>query len=183
MIRFFDLLFSVLLICFLLPIFIFLLAINSFHFSSPLFFQARVGKNKKTFTLIKYRSMKATTQSMPTHMLNSDLLTKWGKFLRSSKLDELPQLWNVLVGDMSLVGPRPCLTNQRLLISERSKRNIFDVKPGITGMAQVNCIDMSDPKLLAKIEETMLSNFGLKDYFRFLFLTLIGKGSGDNLKR
>ena len=94
--------------------------------------------------------MPVATQSMATHLVGASSVTKLGGFLRKTKLDELPQLINVLFGQMSLVGPRPCLFNQEELISERESRGVLDVRPGITGLAQVNEIDMSTPKLLAE---------------------------------
>ena len=98
-------------------------------------------------------------------------------------MDELPQLWNVLKGDMSLVGPRPCLETQHELIEERSKRNVFSVRPGITGLAQVNDIDMSTPELLAETDAKMIASFSVKQYFYLIFLTLTGKGSGDRIRK
>ena len=89
------------------------------------------------------------TASVASHLASATSITPFGNFLRKSKLDELPQLWNVLKGEMSLVGPRPCLFNQEELIAERDKRGVFEVRPGITGLAQVNTIDMSTPELLA----------------------------------
>ncbi|BFN13744.1 hypothetical protein MspRI1_17550 [Marinobacter sp. RI1] len=97
-------------------------------------------------------------------------------------MDELPQLWNVLKGEMSLVGPRPCLFNQDELIRERQERGVFDVRPGITGLAQVSDIDMSTPRLLAETDEKMIRNLGIADYFRYIFMTVTGKGAGDRVR-
>jgi lipopolysaccharide/colanic/teichoic acid biosynthesis glycosyltransferase len=97
------------------------------------------------------------------------------RILRRTKLDELPQLWNVLKGEMSLVGPRPCLFNQKELIQERAARKVFDIRPGITGLAQVQEIDMSTPKLLAETDAQMLETLCVKDYFRYILLTVTGK--------
>ena len=102
--------------------------------------------------------------------------------MRKSKLDELPQLWNVLRLEMSLVGPRPCLPEQHDLISEREKRGVFEVRPGITGLAQVNNIDMSTPALLAKTDAQMIETLNLRNYFKYMFLTISGKGFGDKIK-
>jgi len=102
--------------------------------------------------------------------------------LRRTKLDELPQLWNVLKGEMSLVGPRPCLFNQTELISERASRDVFDARPGITGLAQVNNIDMSTPKLLAETDARMLQEMTASAYFKYIFMTVGGKGAGDVVK-
>ena len=103
-------------------------------------------------------------------------------FLRRTKLDELPQLWNVLKGEMSFVGPRPCLFNQTELIAERRSRGVFEARPGITGLAQVSNIDMSTPKLLAEIDAHMLKELTMPAYFKYIFMTVGGKGSGDVVK-
>ena len=94
----------------------------------------------------------------------------------------MPQLWNVLGGEMSLVGPRPCLFNQEELIAERAARGVFDARPGITGLAQLQGIDMSTPELLAQADARMLSELTVCNYFKFIFLTILGKGSGDGVK-
>ena len=101
---------------------------------------------------MKFRSMNVNTQSVATHLASAASITPFGSFLRKSKLDELPQLWNVLVGDMSLVGPRPNLLNQAKLIEERDSRGVYSVRPGITGLAQIHKIDMSTPQLLAETD-------------------------------
>lgn len=125
--------------------------------------------------------MPVDTASVATHLVGKSSVTRLGAFLRKTKLDELPQLLNVLKGEMSLVGPRPCLFNQHELITERQLRNVFDVRPGITGLAQVNEIDMSTPKTLAEWDEKMLSSLSLKSYFTYIFQTVLGKGSGDRV--
>jgi lipopolysaccharide/colanic/teichoic acid biosynthesis glycosyltransferase len=181
MIRFFDFLFAFFGLLILLPLLIILSVIGYFDTGSPFFVQERVGKNKKPFKLVKFRSMFVNTNSVATHLASSSSITKHGKFLRASKLDELPQLWNVLIGDMSLVGPRPNLFNQEELILERDKMLVYTLKPGITGLAQINNIDMSTPYLLAKTDAEMMRNFGVKSYFSYIFATLRGKGSGDKI--
>tara|TARA_R100000687_G_C6439203_1_gene159622 strand:- start:621 stop:1004 length:384 start_codon:yes stop_codon:yes gene_type:complete len=126
--------------------------------------------------------MSVDTVSVASHLASTSSITKFGLFLRRTKLDELPQLWNVLKGDMSLVGPRPCLFNQEELIVEREQRGVLTVRPGITGLAQVNNIDMSTPELLAETDARMLATFSLRDYFRYIVMTVLGKGSGDRIK-
>ncbi len=97
-------------------------------------------------------------------------------------MDELPQLWNVLKGEMSLVGPRPCLYSQHKLIDEREMRGVFEVRPGITGLAQVNEIDMSTPRLLAETDAQMIEGLSIGTYFSYLLQTVSGKGAGDRVK-
>ncbi len=149
----------------------------------PLFRQTRVGRFQKPFTLVKFRTMRPDTQSVATHLANPAAVTPLGAFLRRTKLDELPQLWNVLKGDMSLVGPRPCLSNQTELIEERATRGVFAARPGITGLAQVNGIDMSTPKLLAETDARMLQNLGLSAYFSYIIQTVTGAGRGDRIRQ
>ena len=106
-----------------------------------LFTQKRVGKNKKYFKLHKFRSMKMSTpHDVPTHMLDNpdQYITKVGRFMRRTSIDELPQVWDIFVGNMSIIGPRPALWNQDVLVAERDKYNANDVKPGLTGWAQIN---------------------------------------------
>lgn len=123
------------------------------------------------------------TSSVATHLASSGSITKFGSFLRKTKLDELPQLWNVLKGDMGIVGPRPNLFNQTKLIKIREKLGIYKVKPGITGLSQLNNIDMSQPILLAQTDRYMLENMCLRDYFKYIYLTFLGQGKGDNIRK
>ena len=170
----------------LLVFFPFLLAIFFLGLAdtgSPIFQQIRVGQNQRPFTLIKFRTMKRETLSVATHLVDPQAVTPIGHFLRRSKLDELPQLWNVLKGEMSLVGPRPCLFSQEELIRERERLGVFAVRPGITGLAQIRGVDMSTPELLAQTDAEMIASFSLRHYFRYILLTLLGKGSGDRVVR
>lgn len=182
MIRFFDFIFSLVGCILLLPLFLFLYVIGLFDTGSPLFKQQRVGKNKKPFTLIKFRTMRKDTAQVATHLANKNAVTKYGAFLRRTKLDELPQLLNVVKGDMSLVGARPNLFNQTELIEERDKRGVYNHTPGITGLAQINEIDMSTPTLLAETDAKMLEDLTVGKYFRYIFATIGGKGQGDRIK-
>lgn len=150
---------------------------------APLFRQQRVGRYQKPFILVKFRTMRLDTASVATHLADASAVTKLGRFLRRTKLDELPQLWNVLKGEMSLVGPRPCLFNQTELIAERESRGVFSARPGITGLAQINGVDMSTPTLLAETDAQMLRKMGLLAYFKYIFKTVMGSGSGDRIKR
>ena len=126
--------------------------------------------------------MKPETRSVGTHEVNPDQVTAWGSLLRRFKLDELPQLWNVLKGEMSLVGPRPCLSNQTELVAARRKLSVFCVRPGITGLAQIQGIDMSTPELLAKTDAEMVRTMSLGKYFKYIALTVCGWGRGDRIR-
>jgi lipopolysaccharide/colanic/teichoic acid biosynthesis glycosyltransferase len=138
-----------------------------------------MGRGKKPFVLVKFRTMKLGTASVATHLAPVSSITRLGAFLRKSKLDELPQLWNVLRGEMSLVGPRPNLFNQHELIAERDALDVYRVRPGITGLAQVRGIDMSAPRLLAQTDADMIAELSLRIYFNLIMQTLSGKGRGD----
>ena len=173
MIRFFDFFLALLGLLFLFPLLILVWTIGWFDNYSPLFWQKRVGRNQKTFFLIKFRTMKSNTPSVDTHLIDDSVITPFGHFLRRTKIDEIPQLWNVLFGDMSLVGYRPCLLNQKKLIKERDKRGIFKFKPGITGLAQINNITMEKPILLAKTDLEMIEQMSLFNYFYYILKTLI----------
>jgi O-antigen biosynthesis protein WbqP len=173
MIRIFDLFFSFLGLLILSPILIIIFIIGWLDNGSPLFIQERVGRYQRSFILLKLRSMPINTLSVATHLARNTNISPFGQFLRKTKLDEIPQLYNVLIGDMSLVGPRPCLFNQKRLINERKKRGIFKVKPGITGLAQVSGITMKNPKLLAKTDLKMIKQINLSYYFYYIFKTII----------
>jgi len=183
MTRIFDVGFSILGLIILSPIILLLFIIGFFDTGSPLFRQERVGVNKRPFFLLKFRSMHVNTQAVATHLVQVSAITKWGSFLRKSKLDELPQLFNVLIGDMSFVGPRPNLCNQLELIEERAKREVYSVRPGITGLAQINKIDMSTPQRLAETDAKMIDHLNVWYYFKYILLTVFGKGFGDRVSK
>lgn len=181
MTRVFDVLLSLLGLVMGAPTLLLLWVLGWFDTGSPLFRQERVGRHQKPFTLVKFRTMRPDTASVATHLADASAVTKLGRFLRRSKLDELPQLWNVLKGEMSLVGPRPCLFTQTELIAERASRGVFGARPGITGLAQIHGIDMSTPRLLAETDALMLKEMSLRAYFIFILKTVTGSGSGDRI--
>ena len=172
MIRVFDFLFSFMGLVFLSPFIIFIYFIGLFDNGSPLFIQKRVGYNLKSFSLIKFRTMPVGVKSAGTHLIKNIKFTLFGSILRRTKIDEIPQLLNVFLGNMSLVGPRPCLFNQKKLINERKKRGVFKVRPGITGFAQISGINMKTPTLLAKTDQKMIKNMSVYNYFYYIFKTI-----------
>lgn len=189
MLRVFDFLFSFFGLLLSFPVLLVIFLIELFDIGSPLFIQDRVGCEKRLFKLVKFRTMLKNTAPAASHLASRESVTKFGGFLRRSKLDELPQLWNVLLGDMSLVGPRPNLFNQHELIQERDVRGVYNVRPGITGLAQIKDIDMSTPELLAKMDAEMISTMSVVNYFKYIFLTVkyiflivVGKEQGDRIR-
>lgn len=180
--RLLDLFFSTVGLLFGAPIFALLMLAGYFDTGSPLFRQERVGRHGKSFTLVKFRTMRPETASVASHLADVSAITPLGRFLRRTKLDELPQLWNVLKGEMSLVGPRPCLFSQEELIAEREQRGVLNARPGITGLAQINNIDMSTPRLLAETDARMLSGMGVRTYFYYIVMTVLGRGAGDRVR-
>lgn len=126
--------------------------------------------------------MRVETASVATHLADPSMVTRFGAFLRFTKIDELLQLFNVLKGEMSIVGPRPCLPDQIQLIMERKKNGIFLVRPGMTGLAQINGIDMSTPARLTKTDARMIAEMSAFNYFKYILLTVVGKGIGDRVK-
>jgi lipopolysaccharide/colanic/teichoic acid biosynthesis glycosyltransferase len=181
MLRFFDIIFSAAGLVAASPLLLILMVVGLFDTASPIFRQTRVGRNKKPFTLVKFRTMRPDAAHVATHLADASAVTAFGKFLRRTKLDELPQLWNVLKGEMSLVGPRPCLFSQQQLIEARERLGVFRTRPGITGLAQVNEIDMSKPQLLAETDARMLASLGIGSYFSYILLTVTGRGAGDRV--
>ncbi|MEZ9235307.1 sugar transferase [Shewanella sp. 10N.286.52.A9] len=182
MIRLIDFLAAFFGLLFLWPILLIVTIIGLFDTGSPIFIQTRVGKNKKQFKLIKFRTMSVETKSVASHLASNASITQLGSFLRKTKIDELPQLINVLKGEMSLVGPRPNLFNQEELIKERDALSVYDVLPGVTGLAQVQNIDMSTPALLANTDKQMIDSLTITNYFKYIIMTVTGSGSGDAVK-
>ena len=164
------------------PLLLLLTIAGWFDTGSPLLRQRRLGRHQKPFTMVKFRTMRRDTAHVATHLADASAITPFGRFLRRTKLDELPQLWNVLKGEMSLVGPRPCLPSQHELIAARERLGVFAARPGITGLAQVNGIDMSTPELLAETDARMLASLDPGQYFKYITLTLGGRGAGDRTK-
>ncbi|RPA46612.1 sugar transferase [Shewanella vesiculosa] len=182
MIRLIDFLAAFLGLLLLWPVLFIVTFIGFFDTGSPIFVQTRVGKHKKAFSLIKFRTMSVETKSVASHLASNSSITKLGSFLRKTKIDELPQLINVLKGEMSLVGPRPNLFNQEELIKERDALGVYNVLPGVTGLAQVQNIDMSTPKHLAETDKKMIDTFTIQKYFKYILMTVTGSGSGDAVK-
>ena len=136
MLRIFDFLLAFIAILILFPLLIFLYLVIYLENRSPFFYQKRIGRNMKEFTLIKFRTMSIGTKSCATHLLDNSRITKLGKILRKTKLDELPQLFNVLKGD-GLVGQRPSIPTQFEVIDMRRKYGLYNYLPGITGLSQI----------------------------------------------
>lgn len=146
-----------------------------------IFRQDRVGYRRRVFSCYKLRTMKRDTPSGASHDTPVTFVTPLGAKLRRYKLDELPQLWNVLKGDMSLVGPRPCLPMQTVLIDAREKHGAFDVRPGITGRAQVEGIDMSEPERLAAIDGAYAKGRTFGEDVKLIVASIFGSGRGDRV--
>jgi len=181
LVRLFDVSFALIGLIIGFPVLLSLLLIGYLDTGSPIFRQVRVGRHQRPFTLVKFRTMRVDTPSIASHLADASAITPFGNFLRRTKLDELPQLWNVLKGEMSMVGPRPGLFNQEELLQERASWGVYDVRPGITGLAQVSEIDMSTPTLLAETDAAMIRSMTLRDYFKYILMTISGQGVGDRI--
>lgn len=154
--RIIDLILSLIIFIILVPVFVIIMLIIKIDSRGPVFFkQKRVGKGKSYFEILKFRTMYIDTpKDMPTHLLENPeaFITKVGKFLRKTSLDELPQLINIIKGDMSFIGPRPALWNQYDLIEERDKYHANDIRPGMSGWAQINGRDELEISVKAKLD-------------------------------
>ncbi|WP_412051277.1 sugar transferase [Hoeflea sp. Naph1] len=148
-----------------------------------IFAQERVGKHRKIFKCYKFRTMSIGTKIAGTHEISDNAITRVGGFLRRTKLDELPQVVNILRREMSLVGPRPSLLVQAELIEARDSRGVYDVLPGITGLSQIKGIDMSDPQCLARADERYVAERNLVTDVKIIIQTLKGRGQGDRVAR
>ena len=164
--RFFDIILSIAGLVVLAPVFVIISLWIAIDDPGPVFFtQKRIGQDKQYFKLHKFRSMKMSTpHDKPTHMFDNpeQYITKAGRFIRAHSLDELPQIWDIFIGNMSVVGPRPGLWNQDLLTAERDKYGANDIKPGLTGWAQINGRDELEIPVKAKFDGEYAKNLGLK---------------------
>ena len=181
--RFFDIIMSLFGMIILSPVFLFLSIWILIDDPGPILFtQKRLGQNKRYFKLHKFRSMKmCTPHDRPTHMLDNpdQYITKAGKFIRAHSLDELPQIWDIFIGNMSVVGPRPGLWNQDVLTAERDKYHANNIKPGLTGWAQINGRDELEIPEKARLDGEYVKNLGLAMDLKCFFGSL-GVFTGDD---
>ncbi|KAF0091894.1 MAG: O-antigen biosynthesis protein WbqP [Fusobacteria bacterium] len=175
--RFLDLVFSLLGLIILFPLFLFLIIFIKLDSPGPVLFkQKRVGINKKYFNILKFRTMRIDTpMDTPTHLLENpdQWITKAGRFLRKTSLDELPQIINIIKGEMSIIGPRPALWNQDDLIAERDKYGANSVPVGLTGWAQINGRDELEIEVKAKLDGDYVEKIGLMMDVRCFFGTVV----------
>ncbi|MCD7955286.1 MAG: sugar transferase [Lachnospiraceae bacterium] len=193
--RFIDVVLSGLgLIILAIPMGIVAIAIKIEDPGPAIFKQKRIGIHKSYFSLYKFRSMKVATPDIPTHLMEhpEQYITKVGKFIRKTSIDELPQMWNIFKGDMSIIGPRPALWNQDDLIAERDKYGANDVKPGLTGWAQINGRDELEIPVKAKLDGDYVKRMGfgmdLRCFFGSIFAVLredgvVEGGTGEMKKK
>lgn len=182
--RLLDIFLSGLALIFLFPFFIIVTLMIKMDDPGPIFFtQKRIAKGKKYFNILKFRTMKTSTpKDCPTHMLeNPDFwITRVGAFLRKTSLDELPQIWNIFVGEMSIIGPRPALWNQDDLIAERDKYGANDITPGLTGWAQINGRDELPIAVKARLDGEYVKQlslaFDVEIFFKTIFSVLRSEG-------
>ncbi|MGE3897216.1 MAG: sugar transferase [Variibacter sp.] len=146
-----------------------------------IFRQTRIGLHEQPFTCYKLRTMSVDTGDTPSHETPATAVTPIGRWLRQLKLDELPQLWNIVRGEMSFVGPRPCLPSQTELIAARRRLGLYTLRPGITGVSQVAGIDMSDPERLARSDSAYLNKISIGTDIRLILATILGAGYGDKV--
>ncbi|WP_193065263.1 sugar transferase [Oceanobacillus oncorhynchi] len=183
--RIMDIVLSALGIIILSPFYLLLIIAIKIDSRGPILFkQKRVGKNKKHFNILKFRTMRIDTpKDTPTHLLKNpdQYITKVGKFMRKTSLDELPQIWNILTGDMSVIGPRPALWNQYDLIEERDKYNANDVRPGLTGWAQINGRDELPIDIKAKLDGEYIKKMGIIMDIKCFFGTFISVAKSDGV--
>lgn len=183
--RIFDVICSFMAIIFLSIIYLPICLLVKVTSPGPIFFkQKRVGKNKTYFNILKFRTMRIDTpKDCPTHLLSNpdQYITKVGKFLRKTSLDELPQIFNIFKGDMSVIGPRPALWNQDDLVAERDKYGVNELKPGLTGWAQVNGRDELPIPVKAKLDGEYVKKISLIFDIKCLFLTVVSVFKSDGV--
>lgn len=183
--RLLDLILSLLGLIILSPIFLILIVLIKIDSKGPVFFkQKRVGINKTHFNILKFRTMNIDTpKDTPTHLLENpdQYITRMGKFLRKTSLDELPQIWNIVVGEMSIIGPRPALWNQYDLIDERDKYGANNVFPGLTGWAQINGRDELPIDVKAKLDGEYVQNMSFSMDVKCFFGTIVSVFKRDGV--
>lgn len=179
-----DLVFAVAVAVFFWWLLILIWALVRIESKGPgIFAQERVGRNGRLFTCYKFRTMKTGTASLGTHEVSASSVTRLGQILRKLKLDELPQIINILRNEISLIGPRPCLPMQTQLVEARRRLGVLTLKPGISGLAQVNGIDMSDPEKLAQWDARYMALQSLLLDLKIIIATALGSGNGDRVAR
>jgi O-antigen biosynthesis protein WbqP len=183
--RLIDIILSLIGLIVLSPIFVILIIGIKLDSRGPVLFkQKRVGIHKAHFNILKFRTMRVDTpKDTPTHLLENpeQYITKMGKFLRKTSLDELPQIWNIFVGQMSIIGPRPALWNQNDLIAERDNYGANDVPPGLTGWAQINGRDELPIEVKAKLDGEYVKRISLRMDFKCFFGTLVSVVKSDGV--
>jgi len=170
-IRLSDIFLSITGIVLLSPLIFLVLSMCALQYGNPIFRQLRVGKDGKYFYLFKFRTMPISTPSVLTHSLDLSELPMVSKFLRRSKLDEIPQLYNVLRGEMSLVGPRPGLISDVELIERRKQLGVLRILPGCTGIAQIKGVSMQQPEQIVLLDSQLKESLDIRFYFKILILT------------
>ncbi|MGD6991126.1 sugar transferase [Sutcliffiella horikoshii] len=183
--RLIDIILSLIGLIVLSPIFLILIIAIKIDSRGPVLFkQKRVGINKTHFNILKFRTMRIDTpKDTPTHLLGDpeQYITKMGKFLRKTSLDELPQIWNIFVGQMSIIGPRPALWNQYDLIAERDKYGANDVPPGLTGWAQINGRDELPIETKAKLDGEYVGKISFWMDIKCFFGTIVSVVKSDGV--
>ncbi|WP_299515144.1 sugar transferase [uncultured Rummeliibacillus sp.] len=183
--RVIDIVLSTLGLVILSPLFILLMIMIKIDSKGPILFkQNRIGIHQSQFKILKFRTMRIDTpQNIPTHLFDNpdQYITRLGKFLRKTSLDELPQIWNIFVGHMSIIGPRPALWNQYDLIEEREKYRANDIKPGLTGWAQVNGRDELPIEHKAKLDGEYVRKLNFWTDCKCFFLTMINVVKSDGI--
>jgi O-antigen biosynthesis protein WbqP len=183
--RLIDIILSLIGLIVLSPIFLILIIAIKLESKGPVLFkQKRIGINKTHFNILKFRTMRIDTpKDTPTHLLENpeQYITKMGKFLRKTSLDELPQIWNIFVGQMSIIGPRPALWNQYDLIAERDKYGANEVPPGLTGWAQINGRDELPIEIKSKLDGEYVQKISFWMDVKCFFLTIVSVLKSDGV--